>query len=221
MQSTKALLRERSRVFYLPVISLAPPSRGSSLAFDSASQAPGKKLASAIVENVKLGGAKAQSAPPRPVTDHRKDFQILVSLSTGATLVVTARVNDTAEHVYAMIGDRAGGHLDQQQLSFAGKKLKVGRTLEELGVHHLSTIHLSCSLKGGMKRGAAEPSTYCPECALSGLEMFRAHCRRHNVADTNTHMAIGGGAAQDPAIVTQTAPIPPLPPPPPSPSRPE
>ncbi|EAL61003.1 hypothetical protein DDB_G0292908 [Dictyostelium discoideum AX4] len=76
-------------------------------------------------------------------------MQIFVKKVGNSAVSYEFKETDTIERVKAVIEGREGVPIDQQTLSFLGKKLENGRTLGELKIQPGSTINLSLRLRGG------------------------------------------------------------------------
>eukprot|EP00930_Biecheleria_cincta_P087141 TRINITY_DN76397_c0_g1_i1.p1 TRINITY_DN76397_c0_g1~~TRINITY_DN76397_c0_g1_i1.p1 ORF type:complete len:168 (+),score=11.97 TRINITY_DN76397_c0_g1_i1:54-557(+) len=87
-----------------------------------------------------------------PCTQDRCDneIQICVKNLNGKTLLFTVRRDETVYSLKCRIRDKTGVDVDQQRLIFGGKLLDDARTISDLGITQLATVHLVMRLLGGM-----------------------------------------------------------------------
>merc|ERR1712166_177711 len=81
-----------------------------------------------------------------------RQMQIFVKALAGCTLVVDVASDLPTEVVKQRIEDIDGIPSNQQRLTFAGKQLEDGRTLQDYAICHGSSLSLTLSLLGGGKK---------------------------------------------------------------------
>ena len=76
-------------------------------------------------------------------------MQILVRTITGRTITLDVEKKDLIEEIRTKIHDKEGIPPDIQFLTYAGKVLDNGKTLEDYGIQNSSTVYLVFRLLGG------------------------------------------------------------------------
>ncbi len=74
-------------------------------------------------------------------------MQIFIKIPSGKHITLEVEPTDRIEDVKAKIQDQSGFHPDRQTLSFAGKKLEEGNTLQDYSVQKDSTLMLTVKLQ--------------------------------------------------------------------------
>ena len=98
------------------------------------------------------------------------NMQIFVKNPTGKTITLKTAPSDTINMVKAMIHYKWSRSHDQQQLSFAGKQLEGGRTLEYYGVQDQSVLLLMHPAANSKAKGTTKQ--------VQGDTVDEKYCRR-------------------------------------------
>ena len=75
-------------------------------------------------------------------------MQIFIKLPTGLTTTLEVLPTDKIEDVKAKLAAKVGIQTDVLRLTFKGKSLEEGRTLEDYSVENECTIHTVPLLRG-------------------------------------------------------------------------
>jgi len=81
----------------------------------------------------------------------RRGMEVFVQTQLGRKIFLDMKPSDTIEYVRAKIQDKEGFPPDQQKLTFTGKRLRDGHTLNDYGIEKGSSLYLVQKLHGEME----------------------------------------------------------------------